>query len=690
MTPVSGHRRGLRATTEGHTVALSLAAVTALLDLADRTLEGGVSELVRRQPFAQGYVESIAVWLPEGISWTESVSWWQERVARLERSARQPLPLTRLPALAGVRERVALALVALPDEDDRFLQVVRELQGVASVEGMPAATVVAALEQPGERVVARALDRLTREHLVEPVPGAPQLRRVATELWAAIRDDDTWAATKRAAAPAGAGAVAHWSKERKTGLRRPLELMSAGRVDTVVVRQVPGADGAAAVAASLGSSLVWLTPMQLRDGPGLALAAALGAVPATTLEPGAGEEAEVPRPDWYDGPLVVLTGVAGGVALQADDRRATVLLDRCDEAERRRLWASLLRRASQHRLDALASSFLVPDGHVRRLATDAVVVAQVEGRRAPTLPDVRVAARRLADHVLETRATRIDNDGLTWDDVVTSPTVRSDLELLELRCRLREVLAVGDRGVSGAGVRALLTGPSGCGKTLAARTLAAVLDRNIYRVDLAAVFDKYVGVTEKILENLLTEAEQLDTVLLLDEGDTFLGTRTDVRSANDRYANLESNFLLQRLETFSGIIVVTTNSPDRIDSAFARRMDASIAFGKPRSAARRQIWSLHLPDGHRVKPAEVAAVADRHRLTGGQIRNAVQHARLLSARDAIPLDAELLRVAVAAEYRKAGAMPGGHGRDFREVPTPDRYVRGMAAAGRRRGRGEPR
>ena len=598
------------------------------------------------------------------------------------------MPLTRIPALSGVRDEVALALVALPDEDDRFLQVVRGLQGVASVEAMPAAMVVGALEQPGERALARSLERLTREHLVEPVPGAPQLRRVATELWSAVRDDETWAAAVRAAKPARRSTVGHWSAERKARLSRPLELLLGGRADTVVVRQVPGAEAASAVSATLAAPLVWLTQAQLLHGSGLALAAALGAVPGTVLEPGPGEQADVPRPDWYAGPLVVLTGVSGGVATRADDRRATALVDRCDARERRKLWAVAPAAREQGRLDALAEAFVVPDGHARRLAADATVAAQVDGRRAPTLADVRQAARRLGDHVLETKATRLDNDDLSWDDVVTGPSVRGDLELLEHRCRLREELAVGDRGVGGAGVRALLTGPSGCGKTLAARTLAAVLDRNIYRVDLAAVFDKYVGVTEKILERLLTDAEQLDSVLLLDEGDTFLGSRTDVRSANDRYANLETNFLLQRLETYAGIIVVTTNAPDRIDSAFARRMDATIAFGKPRSVARRRIWALHLPPGHGVPPAELDEIADRHRLTGGQIRNAAQYARLLSARDGTALDSDALRAAVAAEYRKAGAMPTGAAvAAAAQAPALDHYVRSMAVAARRRRRG---
>jgi len=261
--------------------------------------------------------------------------------------------------------------------------------------------------------------------------------------------------------------------------------------------------------------------------------------------------------------------------------------------------------------------------------------------------------------------------------------------MLEHRCLLREELAVGDRGVGGAGVRALLTGPSGCGKTLAARTLAAVLQRNLYQVDLAAVFDKYVGVTEKILDRLLADAEQLDAVLLLDEGDSFLGSRTDVHSANDRYANLETNFLLQRLETYAGIIVITTNAPDRIDSAFSRRMDATITFGKPRAAARRRIWALHLPDGHGVEPDELDALADRHRLTGGQIRNAALYARLVSVREGRPLDVEVVRSAVAAEYRKAGAMRAAPATGLQVRPerlSIDDYVQALAAVGAHRRR----
>ena len=130
-------------------------------------------------------------------------------------------------------------------------------------------------------------------------------------------------------------------------------------------------------------------------------------------------------------------------------------------------------------------------------------------------------------------------------------------------------------------MRALLTGPSGTGKTLACRLLAAELDKDLYRVDLAAVVDKYVGETEKNLDRILSTAEELDVVLLIDEGDSLLGNRTEVRTANDRFANLETNYLLQRLESYQGIVVVTTNAPDRIDPAFQRRMDVVLQLVEP-------------------------------------------------------------------------------------------------------------
>jgi SpoVK/Ycf46/Vps4 family AAA+-type ATPase len=183
-------------------------------------------------------------------------------------------------------------------------------------------------------------------------------------------------------------------------------------------------------------------------------------------------------------------------------------------------------------------------------------------------------------------------------------------------------------------VRALLTGPSGTGKTLAARLLAAELGMDLYRVDLASVINKYVGETEKNLHRVLSTAEELDVVLLLDEGDALLGRRTEVSTANDRYANVETDYLLQRLEHYSGIVLVTSNLADNIDPAFQRRMDRVVDFSPPSAEERLAIWSIHLPEDHAVDESTLRRVARECALNGGQIRNAAQQATLLALDDA--------------------------------------------------------
>ncbi len=204
------------------------------------------------------------------------------------------------------------------------------------------------------------------------------------------------------------------------------------------------------------------------------------------------------------------------------------------------------------------------------------------------------------------------------------------------------------------GVRALFSGPSGTGKTLAARLLAASLQKDLYQLDLSAVVNKYIGETEKNLNRVFELAEELDVVLLLDEGDALLTRRTDVQNANDRYANLETNFLLQRLESFQGILIVTTNTRNRIDVAFERRMDVTVEFFPPDAEERWHMWQIHLSSPHAVEEPFLAEVASRCGLTGGQIRNAALHASLLSLDNGGVITTAYLEAAVRREYRKQG------------------------------------
>src|SRR5207247_1610183 len=145
-----------------------------------------------------------------------------------------------------------------------------------------------------------------------------------------------------------------------------------------------------------------------------------------------------------------------------------------------------------------------------------------------------------------------------------------------------------------------------------------------------SVVNKYIGETEKSLHQLFSRAEELDVVLLIDEGDALLTNRTAVQSSNDRYANLETNFLLQRLESFEGVLLVTTNAANRIDAAFQRRMDVVVEFRMPDPQERWTIWQLHLPLGHDIDHPWLQDAAVRCEMSGGQIRNAVLHASLLA------------------------------------------------------------
>src|SRR5262249_20441511 len=177
--------------------------------------------------------------------------------------------------------------------------------------------------------------------------------------------------------------------------------------------------------------------------------------------------------------------------------------------------------------------------------------------------DVQLARRGLQSARLETLATRLEGCG-DPDDLAVDEVTRSELDTLLARCRHREALAAatgecGEDSTHACGVRALLSGPSGTGKTLAARILAAAPGKDLYRIDVSATVNKYLGETEKNLDRAFSAAEELDAILLLDEGDALMGTRTDIGSSNDRYANLETNFLLQRIESFVGILLVTTN-----------------------------------------------------------------------------------------------------------------------------------
>ncbi|WP_340377498.1 ATP-binding protein [Streptomyces sp. SS7] len=312
-------------------------------------------------------------------------------------------------------------------------------------------------------------------------------------------------------------------------------------------------------------------------------------------------------------------------------------------------------------LAATVAPYRLGGDRIARAARAARALAAFDG--VPLGPGhVRLAARQQSASGLEKHARRIRPD-VGWSDLVLPDRPLTQLHELALRARHRDRV-LGDWRLSagggrGRGVLGLFAGESGTGKTLSAEVVAAELGLDLYVVQLSSVVDKYVGETEKNLERIFTEADRTDAVLLFDEADAVFGKRSEVKDSHDRYANMESAYLLQRLESFDGIALLTTNLRANIDEAFTRRLDLVIDFPFPDREQRLALWRhglVHVPCVAGVDPAPLARDFE---LAGGSIRSAVVTAAYLAAGRGEPVgDGDLLEGA-RREYRKAGRLVPG-------------------------------
>ncbi len=271
----------------------------------------------------------------------------------------------------------------------------------------------------------------------------------------------------------------------------------------------------------------------------------------------------------------------------------------------------------------LTAGFRLDPIQVRRAAVAARRRAVAEARDIEP-EDLRAGARAQNAGGLERLARRIEAQA-RWEDLVLPAETLGPLRELTSRARHRErVLEWGMGGGSarGTGVTALFAGDSGTGKTLSAEVVAADLGLDLYLIDLATVVDKYIGETEKNLDRIFSEADRVNGVLLFDEADAIFGKRSEVKDARDRYANVEIAYLLQRMERFDGLAVLTTNLRANLDEAFLRRLDVIVDFALPEEADRLRLWDLHLPPTvPRADDLDLEFLAAAFKLSGGNIRN---------------------------------------------------------------------
>ena len=330
-------------------------------------------------------------------------------------------------------------------------------------------------------------------------------------------------------------------------------------------------------------------------------------------------------------------------------------------AIRARVWREALHGRLAPGVDPAAATahFTLGPPQIRRAAEAAVLAATADGEQV-TVARLRQGARTQNAAGLERLARRIEPK-VGWDDLVLPAPVMAQLGELAARARHREQVLQEWRmrpgGARGLGVVSLFAGDSGTGKTMSAEVVAGSLGLDLYTVNLATVVDKYVGETEKNLERIFTEATGVNGVLLFDEADAIFGKRSEVRDAHDRYANIESAYLLQRMETFDGIAILATNLRANLDDAFTRRLDAVVDFPLPDKELRASLWDVSLGTAMpRAPDIDLAFLSSAFELAGGHIRAAAVTAAYLAAAAGRPVGMLDLVGAVAREYRKLGRL----------------------------------
>jgi hypothetical protein len=336
-----------------------------------------------------------------------------------------------------------------------------------------------------------------------------------------------------------------------------------------------------------------------------------------------------------------------------------LVVDRPDAATRRDLWALSLARhgvvADRDDMVAVADLFGMGPSQI-----DAAALAVAREPHAGRT-ELCAAARSRAWAGLGGLAERVD-PSYTWDDLVlptgTARRLRDLQDAVLHRHRVYDDWGLGRLVGGHTSVRALFSGQSGTGKTMAASVVAAQVGLELHRVDLSAVVSKYIGETEKNLDRVFRAAEDCAAMLFFDEADALFGKRTEVKDAHDRYANIETSFMLQRMEGFDGVVVLATNLAANLDEAFSRRIQFRVDFPVPDRALLAELWRKALPPQLPVEDdVDPDFLAGMFAMTGGEVRSAALGAAFAAAAEGTPLGMRHLVAALARLRRQQGKVP---------------------------------
>ena len=580
-------------------------------------------------------------------------------VAQLRRtpdSADRPLIDTAAALGLDDAELLAVALCLAVDRDPHAARVLTALQRPLGTSRPLLGIAALALAPLGASVVGLACGRAVAAGLI------------------VIGDEAAALSERSIAIPLPIVAALHGKAENWDGLRRlePRDLalptilldeagrragMLAARSRAGLVLRCSSRTEAIALALQIGESVgreLVLCEGPLPAGAGAWLVAS-GRMPLFMPILGPGDRWSRPAIPAYDGPWLAATGLDG--AVDADPVADEWVIPMPALEDRVQLWRNGGASAAGARW--AAERFRHGAGRIADIAGRAALRARHDGRRVATAEDIAGAVAE-GSSPLSALAQR-SRVFVADDALVLPPALRASLDMLVARARLRGALSEGLGPALTArytpGVRALFVGEAGTGKTLAAHWLAGQLGLPLYRVDLASLSSKWIGETEKNLSAILSAAEHADVILFFDEADALFAARTSISDANDRFANAQTNYLLQRIEEYEGIAILASNSRDRFDPAFVRRLDTILDFPMPDAAARRELWLAHLGTGAVLEEAQLDRLAITVDLAGGHVRNVVLGAGVAAKSGGRPIGWTDLTDAIAAEYRKLGRPP---------------------------------